>query len=157
MDIPRDDLLATRYERIFAWFLDVLIATAVLGGGVLVLSSIGLPSVALVVLAWIAGVLFWPLFMIREGDRNGQTPAKQIVGLRVVKVDGTPMDFKTAFIRDGLLKALLGWIFLIISWAVSLGRDDKRMLQDQIAGTFVPRAAGRWISPPDGVVQPPAA
>ena len=157
MDIPRDELLATRYERIFTWFLDVLIAAAIGGVGALILSVLNASSVVYVIVGLIVGLLYGPLFTTRAGARNGQTPGKQIVGLRVVKLDGTPMDLKTAIIRESLLKYLLGVIFLVISWALSLGREDRRALHDRITGTFVPRSTERWISAPAEVVPPPTA
>jgi uncharacterized RDD family membrane protein YckC len=160
MDIPRDDLLATRYERIFTWFLDLVLAAAIAGVGAMVLSIFSAPTVLYAIVFLLVGLAYGPLFLTREGERNGQTPGKQIVGLRVVKDDGSPVDMKTAIIRESLFKylggAITGDVLLIVSWAMSLGHEDKRALHDRIAGTFVPRSRGRWISPPEGVVQPPA-
>jgi uncharacterized RDD family membrane protein YckC len=161
MEIPRDELLATRYERIFTWVLDLLIAGAIAGVGALILSIFSAPTGAYAAVGFIVGLAYGPVFLTRDGDRNGQTPGKQIVGLRVVKVDGTPMDVKTAIIRESLLKYLLGSVtfdlFLILSWAMSLGREDRRTLHDRIANTYVPRSSERWISAPAEVVPPPTA
>ncbi len=156
MDIPREELLATRYERIFTWFLDVMIAAAIAGVGALILSVGDAPSAVYVAVGLLVGLLYGPVFTTRKGIRNGQSPGKQIVGLRIVKLDGTPMDLKTAIIRESLLKYFLGPVFLLISWAATLGRDDRRMLQDRAAGTFVPRSVERWISAPAEVVPPPS-
>jgi uncharacterized RDD family membrane protein YckC len=160
MDIPREELLATRYERIFTWFLDLLIAGAITLVFALFLSIASASTAVYAAVGLIVGLLYGPVFVTRDGARNGQSPGKQIVGLRVVKEDATPMDLKTAIIRESLLKYLIGTaipLFLVVSWAMSLGRDDRRALHDRITGTYVPRSAERWISPPEGVVQSPAA
>ena len=160
MDIPREELLATRYERIFTWVLDIGIAAAIGGVGALILSVFDAPTAAYGVVGLIVGLLYGPLFTTRDGERNGQTPGKQIVGLRIVKTDGSAMDMKTAIIRESLLKYLVGgitfYIFLIVSWAMSLGREDHRALHDRIANTLVARSSDRWISAPAEVVPPPA-
>ena len=159
MDIPREELLATRYERIFTWFLDLLIAGAIAGVFALFLSIFSAPTGVYAAIGLLVGLLYGPVFLTRDGARNGQSPGKQIVGLRVVKADGTPVDLKTAIIRESLLKYLIGttvFLFLVVSWAMSLGREDRRALHDRISGTYVPRSVERWISPPEGVVQPPA-
>jgi hypothetical protein len=49
------------------------------------------------------------------------------------------------------------YLFLVVSWALSLGREDRRALHDRAAGTFVPRSSERWISAPAEVVPPPSA
>lgn len=159
MDIPREELLATRYERVFTWFLDILIAGAISGVGALILSVADAGPAAYAVVGLIVGLTYGPAFMTRAGERNGQTPGKQIVGLRTLKLDGSAMDLKTAIVRESLLKYLLGgitaYIFLLVSWAISLGREDHRALHDRIANTFVARSGDRWISAPAEVLPAP--
>ena len=45
--------------------------------------------------------------MARGGERNGQTLGKQIVGIRVIRDDGDPYNFGTAFVRQFLVIQLL--------------------------------------------------
>ena len=61
-------------------------------------------------------------------------------------------------LRDGVLKyALLGPLLAAIGGLLSLGREDRRTLQDRVAGTFVARSPERWVAPPPEVVPPPHA
>lgn len=159
MNVPREELLATRYERIFTYFLDAVIAAVIAVVLGFLLTLFGMPSAVYGVLGLLVGLLYAPLFMIRQGDANGQTPGKQLLGLRVVKDDGTPMDLPTALLRESLLKYILAAItfnlFLVLSWALSLGRSDHRMLQDRMAKTIVTATEKRWMVAPDGVVAAP--
>jgi uncharacterized RDD family membrane protein YckC len=158
MDTPRPELLGTRYERAFAFVLDLAVAgaAATVLGVVLTLST---PvSVALGVLIAVAAA---PGFACRLGERNGQTLGKQAVGLRALRDDGAPMDVRTALLRESVLKYVLGFatggLLWLASGLASFGRDDRRMLHDRLAGTFVARSDQRWVSAPAEVIPPPQA
>src|SRR5262249_47153318 len=45
--------------------------------------------------------------MGRQGERNGQTLGKQVVGIRVVKADGSPVSVGFGILRDFVVKGLL--------------------------------------------------
>lgn len=156
MQIPREELLATRYERIFAFAADIVIV-AVVGAAIgFVLGLLGAPPVVGLVAGVILGLVWWPLFVMRDGERNGQTPGKQLIGLRTLRLDGEPFTFGSAFVREGLLKSLLAGLtfhlFLLVSWALSLGRSDHRALHDRMVETIVVRDAKRWMTAPADVV-----
>ena len=55
-------------------------------------------------------VLYTVILTCRAGEHNGQTLGKQKLGLRVIRNDGKPVDIKTAFVREGLVKTLPGLI-----------------------------------------------
>ncbi len=63
---------------------------------------------------------------------NGQTPGKKVMGIRVRKLDGSPITIQTAVIRaigyyiNGIF--LIGWIVAVIT---------GRGFHDRIAGTEV--------------------
>jgi uncharacterized RDD family membrane protein YckC len=158
MEIPREELLATRYERIFTFVADLVILAAVGVALGLLFTVFGMPEIAVAVAGVVLGLVWWPLFVSRPGERNGQTPAKQLLGLRTMRLDGQPMTFEHAFVREGLIKDLLGGLtaqlFLVVSWALSLGRDDRQALHDRMVGTIVVCDATRWMSPPADVVPP---
>jgi uncharacterized RDD family membrane protein YckC len=98
----------------------------------------------LVLLALVA-ILYAPLLMRREGERNGQTWGKQLFGIRVVRVNGVPMDFTSSAIREPLVKGLgLGFASTIIPvipylldalWP--LWDDENRAIHDIVVGTRV--------------------
>ncbi|EMT54389.1 MULTISPECIES: RDD family protein [Brevibacillus] len=71
----------------------------------------------------------------------GYTVGKKIVGVRIVKVDGSPVGIGTMLLRlivgMGLVYGLTFGIAAIVS-AIMVGvREDKRAIHDLIAGTYV--------------------
>jgi uncharacterized RDD family membrane protein YckC len=58
--------------------------------------------------------LFFPLYNILLLGRFGQTVGKKIVGIRVELIDGSPIDWKAAFLRYAV--DLLFVFILIVSW-----------------------------------------
>ncbi len=55
------------------------------------------------------GLLYAPLTMMRGGARNGQTLGKQLVGIRVARLDGAPVTAGTAVMRDVVMKSFVIW------------------------------------------------
>ncbi|MEJ8544468.1 RDD family protein [Brevibacillus borstelensis] len=71
----------------------------------------------------------------------GYTVGKKIVGIRIVKMDGSPVGIGTMLLRlivgMGLVYGLTFGIAAIVS-AIMVGvREDKRAIHDLIAGTYV--------------------
>jgi uncharacterized RDD family membrane protein YckC len=70
----------------------------------------------------------------------GYSVGKRIVGIRIAKVNGEPVGFGTMFLRvfvASLVYAVTLGIGVIVS-ALMMGlREDKRGIQDFIAGTYV--------------------
>ena len=96
-----------------------------------------------------AFILYAPLLMRRPGAQNGQTLGKQMLGIRVVKTNGVPMDFTSSAIREVLVKGIaLGMASSIIPllpyildglWP--LWDDENRAIHDFIVDTRVVEAA----------------
>lgn len=92
-----------------------------------------LPGIAL---AW---------FLLRM---DGQTPGKRLLGIRVVREDGLPLDLRTAFRREVLTKAillpLLAIVTLFLGWLLNylwpLWDREHRAGHDMIAKTRVVQA-----------------
>lgn len=73
-------------------------------------------------------------FILFNGLR-GATPGKRLLGLRIVRLDGTPIGFAQATGRqfaDWLSKATLGFGYLLIALT-----PERRALHDLVAGTQV--------------------
>ena len=80
---------------------------------------------------------------------RGQTPGKQIVGIRVIKDDGEPSSWGYTFLREFVVKfLLLGFLSQVtfgIAWLVDylwpLWDRSKKMqtLHDKLLGTIVVR------------------
>ena len=104
--------------------------------------------IAYVGLLFAAVILYAPLLMRRPAERNGQTWGKQLVGIRVVRTDGTPMDFTHSAIREALVKGLgLGiassivpFIPYLLDALWPLWDDEHRAIHDMVVGTRVVEA-----------------
>ncbi|MBS1786818.1 MAG: RDD family protein [Acidobacteria bacterium] len=83
--------------------------------------------------ALVVAVLFfnWVYSYVRYGQSFG----KRFFGLRVVRVDGHPMDYPTALIR--LAVYLLSILLAGLGFAWMLWDKDQRGLHDMIAKTLV--------------------
>lgn len=69
--------------------------------------------------------------------KNGQTLGKKALGIKVIKLDGTPVTYKTAVRRELLGKFVSGLIPLAMGYFWMLWDKDKQALHDKIAGTVV--------------------
>jgi uncharacterized RDD family membrane protein YckC len=149
--------LASWGSRVGASLLDslvFLIAVAVLvaPGVVLLIVDSTAAGVVLLILGGLAYlalyVLYGAYFMQRQGERNGQTPGKQWVGIRVVRDNGEPYDWGSGLLREFVVKELLfRWVgswFAGIPWLVDvlwpLWEDENRALHDLIVKSHVVQA-----------------
>ena len=73
--------------------------------------------------------------------RRGQTPGKQLMGIRTVRQDGTPVDWATMFIREGLKTMLYLMPFgVIFDFFVTMSDVDRPFsLADRFTKTMVVR------------------
>lgn len=70
----------------------------------------------------------------------GFTVGKRLLGIRIVKVDGSKVGYWTMFLRvivSGLIYSLTLGIGVIVSAFMVGLREDKRAIHDFIAGTYV--------------------
>ena len=108
--------------------------------------------------AWVTGILgflaylvvallYAPLLMAREGEHNGKTLGKQMLGIRVVRDGGESMGFGWAALREIVVKNLgvgiASSIIPIIPWFLNyfwpLWDDSNRAIHDIICSTHVVR------------------
>lgn len=71
---------------------------------------------------------------------TGYTVGKKILGIRIVKVDGSKLGYGAMILRvlvGGLVYAVTLGIGLIVSAFMVGIREDKRAIHDFIAGTYV--------------------
>ena len=127
----------------FAWNVLVFFAATMLSGRG---SSATILFLLLVTLGFLMlSALYWGFSMSRE-EANGQSPGKQLLGIRVMREDGLPVDFRLAVQRQVLLLQLLfGLVALLLTggilwlldglWPL---RDERRQaLHDKIVRTRV--------------------
>jgi uncharacterized RDD family membrane protein YckC len=135
-------------NRFLAAFLDVLfqsllmvgliILAGLLGAVVQPPREVGLVAVGLFILL-LFGV-FWGYYLLFEGAWNGQTPGKRVAGVRVVKDDGSPVDFFAVLVRNLVrIVDFLPGFYAIGTLSILLTRKGQR-LGDLAAGTVVVKA-----------------
>ena len=160
-----DWALASYGQRVGAWALDfvlsiitktVMFVLAMAFILKVVLSGVGsvfdIPdwsartgAIVAVLIGVAIGYIVWWLIALGRG----QTPGKQIVGIRVIKDDGEPSSWGYTFLREFVVKfLLLGFLSQVtfgIAWLVDylwpLWDRSKKMqtLHDKLLGTIVVR------------------
>ncbi len=162
VDVTTGESVAFSYElaglgsRFFAVFIDlaIQIAVAIVVFALLVWifhdykprtfrpdAGIGKIAAAVVIaLVSIAGfLLFFGYFIICEWRFRGKTPGKRLLGIRVVRDGGFPLDFTSAVIRNVVRILEVGLGFYAISAVATLLSPANRRLGDMAAGTIVVR------------------
>jgi uncharacterized RDD family membrane protein YckC len=144
--------LAGWWSRVGAALLDGLILLVpmvlVIGGIVAVAISDDMAGLVVGLVGSLAYVVvlsaYAPLLMARDGDHNGQTLGKQIVGIRVVRDSGAAVDFGYAFVREVVVKWLVfgtigGFFFIptVLDWLWPLWDDENRALHDMLVSSHV--------------------
>jgi len=103
-----------------------------------------LDALFIVVTIGIGWIVNWFL-MARQGERNGMTLGKQVVGQRVVREDGQPVEIGLAILREFVVRTLLfgvvGSFFLGIPGLLDvlwpLWDDKNQTLHDKLVSTYV--------------------
>ena len=98
-------------------------------------------DIALFILTLIIGYIIWWLFTLSRG----QTPGKQVLGIRVMRNDGTPSRWGWTFIREFIMKGVvvgtLGEFLAGIPWIVdflwAFWDKDNQTLHDKVMKTVV--------------------
>jgi len=160
--------LAGLGSRFLAVALDTMIqgVVALIAGFLLALAAGSAPSIGaalrlsgnqvislfLAIAIFLAFVIFIGYFMVFEAAWNGQTPGKRVLGIRVVRDGGYPIDLSGAVLRN--LVRVVEAIFSYVPAAISalLSSQNKR-LGDFVAGTIVVRDRAFEVSNPKAWLQ----
>jgi uncharacterized RDD family membrane protein YckC len=96
-------------------------------------------SIAIGLLIFIVFLIFYGYFMLFEAFWHGQTPGKKLLGIRVVRDGGYPLDFGGSVVRNlvRMMEQLLG--FYVIAAASALLSPENKRVGDYAAGTIVVR------------------
>jgi uncharacterized RDD family membrane protein YckC len=98
-------------------------------------------SLGVALLVVIVFLVLFGYFIVFEALWNGQTPGKKLLGLRVVRDGGYPIDFGASLIRN-LIRVgewLIGY-YILAAISALISPENKR-LGDLAAGTIVVRDA----------------
>jgi uncharacterized RDD family membrane protein YckC len=98
-------------------------------------------SLAIAFVVAVVFVIFYGYFIVFEALWNGQTPGKRLLGLRVVRDGGYPIDFGASLIRNLIRigEQLIGY-YILAAISALISPENKR-LGDLAAGTIVVRDA----------------
>jgi uncharacterized RDD family membrane protein YckC len=149
--------LAGLGSRFLAWAFDFLLQIGILlalfFGAVLILSKLpdapkavaeGAPEkIATGILIGLAVavvfLIFFGYFILFEAFWNGQTPGKKLLGIRVVRDGGYPIDFGASMVRNLIRIVEFGLgTYALSAISATMSPENKR-LGDIAAGTIVVR------------------
>jgi uncharacterized RDD family membrane protein YckC len=167
VDVRTPESIAFRYElaglgsRCLAVCIDLVIQFAILAAILWGLYYVGsrqdyrpisthdddlARSFAIGLIVFIIFMIFYGYHILFEAFWNGQTPGKKMIGIRVVRDGGYPLDFGGAFLRNlvRIAEETLGFYTLAVI-STLLSPENKR-IGDYAAGTIVVRE-GRLAKP----------
>jgi uncharacterized RDD family membrane protein YckC len=144
--------LADRGTRFGAFLLDTLIAGALIYGPFIVavligaaMQSGGKSDTSGVFVAGLAfggvGLIVWAWLNYRGVAENGQSIAKKMLNIRVVRSDGSPATVARIFWLRNVVNGLIGFVPLygLIDHLFIFG-EDRQCLHDKLADTIVIKA-----------------
>lgn len=138
--------LGSRFLAMFSDFVIQIVVTVLATILLVTLSAIMRLSLGelgrattLAVLSIFIFMVFFGYFIIFETMWNGTTPGKRMLGIRVVRDGGYPVDFMSAVIRNAIRPLEFALGFYSVSAIVALISPQNKRLGDFAAGTIVVR------------------
>lgn len=129
--------------RALAWLIDLTIRIGILIGLSGLLALLGKTGEGVYLIVVFVVLWFYPV--VFEVLRNGQTPGKQAMGLRVIRANGTPIDWLSSFQRNLLRTVdMLPFFYGFGLIACLLDRHSRR-IGDLIADSLVVYVAPRPV------------
>lgn len=144
--------------RAAAWFIDMILKIGILAGCAIIFGLLGLFSEAgqgiaggMILICWF--MLDWFYGSFFEGFMNGQTPGKRSSRLRVVRTNGTPIDFYSAAGRNFLRAVdMLPLLYTVGMISMFMTRRMQR-LGDLFFDTMVIDERREWINRTGGLTK----
>jgi uncharacterized RDD family membrane protein YckC len=142
---------ADRGIRLAAYIVDTLIVSAMVYGPFLAAFAIGAAAgpggdamntgiIAGMILGCV-GFIVWAWLMIRGVARSGQSIAKKMLGIRVVRTDGSPATLGRIFWLRNVVNGLISVVplYFLID-VLFIFAEDRQCLHDKLADTIVVKA-----------------
>ena len=95
-------------------------------------------AIAIALVSVVVFIIFFGYFIVLEW-RFGRTPGKALLGIRVIRDGGFPLDFTASVVRNVIRMIEFSLGFYIVSAASTLLSPFNRRLGDYAAGTLVVR------------------
>ncbi len=124
--------IASAGQRFGAFLVDFLISIIVGIVGFAIGSAMGGEGQTM---NSVFGITYWIIVLIMVATR-GQSPGKIAIGIKIVKMDGTPIGFGTALLREVLGK-IVSAIILLLGYIWILFDGKRQGWHDKIASTYV--------------------
>jgi uncharacterized RDD family membrane protein YckC len=105
-------------------------------GNAKTMEAIGMAIVVVVLF-----IIFFGYFILFEGLWNGQTPGKKLLGIRVVRDGGYPLDMGAALVRNLIRIGELALGYYVLAAISTILSPENKRLGDIAAGTIVVRDA----------------
>jgi uncharacterized RDD family membrane protein YckC len=98
-------------------------------------------TLAIAYFSWVIKTIAGYLYFIWSVNRFGGSPAKLIMGLRIVDSrTGQHLEYGQAFVREALVKPL--GLFFLVGALTSVSRADRRSIHDIVTHSAVKRIRG---------------
>jgi uncharacterized RDD family membrane protein YckC len=120
--------LASMPERIFAYLIDGALFGLITGALYPLIRNASIEGL----IGFALGLTLQWYFLTTY---NGQTPGKMLMGIRVVKTDGSSLTGNDALLR--YLGYYLNTVLLFIGWFMAFWDKDHQGLHDRLANTYV--------------------
>jgi uncharacterized RDD family membrane protein YckC len=120
--------LADVGQRFLALLIDGVISGVIVG----IFTAVFRPGVGSLIGA-LLGIAYQWYFLTKQ---NGQTPGKSIMGIRVIKTDGSPLRDADAIVRAVVGNWISG-IFFGLGYLWALWDPNRQTWHDKIANTYV--------------------
>jgi uncharacterized RDD family membrane protein YckC len=98
-------------------------------------------AIAIAIVVFTIFAIFFGYFIAFEAFWNGQTPGKKLLGIRVVRDGGFPVDLGASVVRNLVRVGELIFGYYALAAASSLLSKENKRLGDYAAGTLVVRDA----------------
>ena len=130
-----------RRRRMMAFIADYLVIAILTGIAAVAVFFLGILTFGL---AWLLYFILAPLVAmtyvgLTMGGPQQATPGMRLFSIRIVRIDGTPVDVTLAVVH-----AALFWIFNVmftpLPLLISLFSEKKQLFQDMVLGTVVIRS-----------------
>ena len=115
------------WRRLVAVIIDGVILGAITG---VLMAIFGAQQAA----SWL-GSIIGIIYIIGFWTWRGQTPGKMVMGIKIIKTDGSPIGIGRAILR--YVGYLVSTIIICIGYLMIAWDSKKQGLHDKIAGTYV--------------------
>ena len=152
--MPAGQQLASLGARLGGFIVDLIVGCICIGPGFAMIFSAAMraaqsgnsnPDMGSIGFGWTLTMLGSLAVLIVQAvliSLSGQTIGKKIVGIRIVRLDGSLPGFVYGFLMRSIVGYLpaaipfLGLIYILVDWCFVF-RQDRRCIHDLIAGTRV--------------------